>query len=270
MTRYEIFAECFPQFATGEDIFGRLIRINDVHSIEHCEDGQLAGYALIDGNALRLLCVLPEYRGHGIGTRLLKQAEEYVKAAGYNDILTGGASSGLFIGAPENSWGFFRRRGFVSEGQYDEMTQDLRSFNISDYDFHSNDNVHYDWYSGDEQKLLDAAADVDDDWVQYFRGNKNVFCGFCGDDIASFCIIDDNMECMLSDGKNAVGAVGCVGTVHKFRRRGIGIKMVALATDILKDRGADQCFIHYTGVADWYAKIGYKTFLTEYFGRKEI
>lgn len=270
MTKYEIFAECFPRFATGEDIFGRLTKINDVHSIEHYEDGTLAGYALIDRNALRLLCVLPQFRGQGIGTKLLTQAEEYVKAAGYNDILTGGASSGLFIGAPEESWGFFREHGYVSEGQCDEMTQYLSDFNISDYDFRSYDNVHYDWYRGDEQKLLDAVADVAGDWVQYFRGNKNVYCGFCGDDVACFCIIDNNMECMLSDGENTVGAVGCVGTVHKFRKRGIGIKMVALATDILKNRGAEQSFIHYTGVADWYAKIGYKTLMTAYFGRKEL
>lgn len=270
MTKYDIFAECFPQFPTGEDIFGRLVNINEVYSIEHCENGSLAGYALIDGNALRLLCVAPQFRGHGIGTRLLTRAEEFVKAHGYNDILTGGASSVLFIGAPENSWEFFRRRGFVSDGKYDEMTQYLRDFNISDYNFKGCDNVYYAWYSGDEVRLLEAVADVDGDWVQYFRGNKNVYCGFCGDEVASFCIIDDNMECMLSDGKNTVGAVGCVGTVHKFRRRGIGIKMVALATDILKKRGVDQCFIHYTGVADWYAKIGYKTFLTEHLGRKEI
>ena len=150
------------------------------------------------------------------------------------------------------------------------MTQQLRDFIISDYDFRSYDNVHYDWYRGDEQKLLDAVADVAGDWVQYFRGNKNIYCGFCGDEVACFCIIDNNMECMLSDGENTVGAVGCVGTVHKFRKRGIGIKMVALATDILKNRGAEQCFIHYTGVADWYAKIGYKTFMTAYFGRKEL
>jgi hypothetical protein len=35
--------------------------------------------------------------------------------------------------------------------------------------------------------------------------------------------------------------------------------MVKHVTQILKDEGYDISFIHYTGVAPWYEKLGYNT-----------
>jgi len=67
-----------------------------------------------------------------------------------------------------------------------------------------------------------------------------------------------------------VGVPGCVGTVPRFRRQGIGLKMVALACEELRKMGCDTGFIHYTGVAHWYARLGFQTFLTEYFMHKAI
>ena len=61
-----------------------------------------------------------------------------------------------------------------------------------------------------------------------------------------------------------------VGTAPKFRNRGIAIEMVARATQYLKDSGMDISFIYFTGVADWYKKLGYETFMTEVFMVKEL
>ena len=51
---------------------------------------------------------------------------------------------------------------------------------------------------------------------------------------------------------------GCVGTVPKFRNRGIAIEMIARVTEYLKEIGIDISFIYFTGVADWYKKLGYE------------
>ena len=64
------------------------------------------------------------------------------------------------------------------------------------------------------------------------------------------------------DGRKVrVGGPGCVGTLPAYRRRGIGLKMVEKATQILKERGFDYSYIHYTGVGPWYAKLGYELIL---------
>ena len=35
--------------------------------------------------------------------------------------------------------------------------------------------------------------------------------------------------------------------------------MVGKVTQILKEEGYDYSYIHFTGVSDWYKKLGYKT-----------
>ena len=105
--------------------------------------------------------------------------------------------------------------------------------------------------------------------MQYFGGSK-VFCGFCGGEIVSFCITEEWEPSVVSDGVHRTGAVGCVGTVPRFRRQGIGLKMVVLAAEELKKQGFGKCFIHHTGVYDWYAKIGCRTVLWELFGKKAL
>lgn len=59
--------------------------------------------------------------------------------------------------------------------------------------------------------------------------------------------------------KVKVGGPGCVGTLPEYRNQGIGLIMVERVTQILKEEGFDYSYIHYTGVAPWYGKLGYKT-----------
>lgn len=52
---------------------------------------------------------------------------------------------------------------------------------------------------------------------------------------------------------------GCVGTLPEYRDRGIGLTMVKHVTGILREEGYDYSYIHYTYLAPWYEKLGYKT-----------
>ncbi|MDE6592180.1 MAG: GNAT family N-acetyltransferase, partial [Oscillospiraceae bacterium] len=87
---------------------------------------------------------------------------------------------------------------------------------------------------------------------------------------ASFCILEDDVICLLSGDGEKVGSIGCVGTVPKFRRQGIGLKMVSLAAEELKKQGCGKVFIHYTHVYDWYARLGFKPFLKLKMGGKKL
>ena len=106
-----------------------------------------------------------------------------------------------------------------------------------------------------DRKLKEPVALVDEDWVQYFGEDSPVFCAFDGDDIVSFCILDD----MGWHQGLHIGGPGCVGTIPAYRKKGIGLKMVQLATQYLKEQGYHASYIHYTHVDHWYARLGYET-----------
>ena len=140
---------------------------------------------------------------------------------------------------------------------YEEMLFSLKSEVIS-YEKSFTEDVSFGFFDGSSQELKAAVGKVDKDWVQYFDGGR-VFCGYCGGMIASFCIVDDMGEHTVNGSRLKVGGPGCVGTVPEFRNKGIGLSMVARVTKLLADEGFDISYIHYTGVADWYARLGYKT-----------
>lgn len=270
MTYYEIFGECFPAFHMPEELFIRLSGLENGHVIRYEERGQLAGFALLRQDELRLLCVRPAFQGRGIGGFLLRQAEDRAKSHGEKKLLIGGTSSELLIGAPEAAVPFFVKRGYVVEGVCDEMSRTVQDFVTEDYHVHSPDGISFGWYQGALEELHHAVSEVERDWVQYFTESENVFCAFLNGEVASFCLVEYETDCLLSAEHNRVGAVGCVGTVPAYRNKGIGLKMVALATEELKRHQCDVCLIHYTGVSAWYEKLGYKTFLKQYFLTKTL
>ena len=119
------------------------------------------------------------------------------------------------------------------------------------------ENITYGFFTGDIAQLQSSVREVDDDWVQYYQKDDRVFCAFDGDKVVSFCILDG---CGEYQGLK-IGAPGCVGTIPAYRKQGIGLRMVQLATAQLKADGYDLSYIHYTAVGHWYARLGYETVL---------
>ncbi len=112
-------------------------------------------------------------------------------------------------------------------------------------------------YRGELAALRDAVRQVDEGWVQYFREGCRFYCAFEGERIAAFCSLAD----MGRFQGLHIGGPGCVGTIPEFRRQGIGLEMVRLATETLRQDGFDLSWIHYTHLAHWYEKLGYQPVL---------
>ena len=55
-----------------------------------------------------------------------------------------------------------------------------------------------------------------------------------------------------------IGGIACVGTIPEYRKMGIGLRLVDLATLYLKKKGFDYSYIHYTHLEKWYNKLGYQ------------
>lgn len=144
---------------------------------------------------------------------------------------------------------------------FDEMILRLEKFDTHKYEKTLDLSVTFGFFEGNRAELLKAVEQVDPDWTAYFGEEDRVFCGCLDGKVASFCIVDDMGSYEINGQKLKIGGPGCVGTLLEYRDRGIGLTMVKKATQILKDEGYDYSYIHYTYVAQWYAKLGYETVL---------
>lgn len=119
------------------------------------------------------------------------------------------------------------------------------------------ENIHFGRYQGSMAPLRQAVSLVDEEWVQYFNKEDACFCAFDGEKIVAFCSISAMGKV---DGLSVSGP-GCVGTIPAYRRQGIGLKLVQLATKEIKKDGYALSWIHYTYLPKWYMKLGYQPVL---------
>ena len=160
--------------------------------------------------------------------------------------------------------GFFDKpyiRELPDSETFDEMILPLAVFDGHIYVKTLDSSITFGFFSGETDELKKAVAQVDEGWVPLFGSGDRVYCGFIDGSIASFCLIDDMGEYSIDGSRIKVGGPGCVGTLPAYRNKGIALTMVKQATAILKGEGFDLSWIHYTGVAPWYEKLGYKTVL---------
>ena len=246
MTDYEIFRDVLPQLSVTEAQFRHITDIDNC-TVFREEDG----VALIRENRIVFIGVAEKSRGKGIGKKLLAECENHAKEQSFDRI----GASGFIAGIPHTGLDFFKAMGYETGGTGVEMGMKLNDFSpaLPETD------ITYDFLCGRHEKLIKAVTSVDKEWVQYFDENCNAYCGFKNGEIACFCLVDFDAECILSDEKSKVASIGCVGTVPKFRRNGYGLKMVENATLISKKKGCNKGFIHQTLLESWYGKLGYKT-----------
>lgn len=147
-------------------------------------------------------------------------------------------------------------------GCFEEMVLELKDFYPCAYKSTTLPaNVTFHHFAGAKEQLLAAVDSVDKGWPEFYTDDAEIFTAEVDGEIASFCLIEDFGIHEFNGKSVKVGGPGCVGTVSKYRKKGIGLEMVRQVTSILKDRGYDISYIHWTGVPDWYAKLGYKTVL---------
>ena len=260
MTEYEIFKECFPQLTLSETQFETLLNKNGCKQILRYENGELAGFAYIYRSCLRVMCVAEKYRGKGIGSSMLEEAEEMIKGAGYSGVTAGGLDSALFIGEviSEEQFraqgaGYLGKHGYIAKNGCVEMVLDMDKLSC---DIPFPDETEYGIYSGSRTKLLEAVEKIDPDWIEYFRYADTVFAAWYKGQLAGACILGYDDTCLVSGDGFKTGNIGCVGVVPEMRRNGVGLSMVAKAAQLLKEKGCRNAFIHYTHLEKWYGKIG--------------
>lgn len=258
---HEIYRECFPESRMSIDAFAQRLDLGGMSRIIR-RDG---GFAVINKDTILLLCVAPEYRRNGVGTTLVHDCEEYIRAAGFSEIVLGAGSTFFFQGVPDidDAPDFFEKLGYVYEWVSADLTMNLENDpEPCEYP----ENITFGYMEDDElDQVLDAVCEVREDWYEAFEDEpESTFVARAGDKIVGFCQIGN---CNLPFA-NGAGGLGCVGVIPAVRKHGIGLAMCREATLMLREEGYSEGYIAYTHLEHWYSRLGYNTIMHFHMGKK--
>ena len=221
----------------------------------------MLGFAIQKGEKVHVIGACPKDGYEKSAVQLLQNCDRFIAREGF-----------VKVDFPEEGFtqmeeyqAEFEKQGYTFEPNV-EMDMCLKDYTMPQMPVP--EGVTFDYYKGSLAELREAVAKVEENWVQFFNEGDCFYCGFLDGKIVSLCILGFDDDWVISDSSMRVGSVGCVGTVPEYRKKGIGLAMVAHATQILKEAGCDKSFIHYTALDKWYGRLGYETCMAFALGEK--
>lgn len=223
---------------------------------------------------IQALVVDSRFQNQGIGTRLLEHAESKLKDKGMETVLLGRDPKHYFPGVPhvcERAAVWFASRGYEKQG--------------TDYDlarsYDSSESITYPAIGGVSFDVLDENEKSElmqflhrcfpGRWeyeaATYFQdgGSGREFVVLKKDDrIIGFCRINDADSPVIAQNvywaplfQEALGGIGPLGVDAAERGHGYGLAIVEAGIAVLRNRGVKHIVIDWTGLIDFYQKLGY-------------
>ena len=257
-------------------------------------DGVLTGACVVHKNTIYMLCVDAEFRGHGIGSDLLRMAEEIIREADYADVSVGAGDTYLAPGVPtcrpvctEEDYGgrgveklyggltdgaaeFFRKRGYVhSWGDCDcfDMRFPLTEFYADGHRIGDTvDGITYRFAAADDiPEIKKCTDDAHENFTKYYLDGSK-YDGSNGErvliavDAADGTTVCGTLIVSAETEGKGLGSVGCTTVRHDYRGRHIAVNMVRIGTGYLREIGLTDAYLGYTytGLDRLYGYSGYK------------
>jgi GNAT superfamily N-acetyltransferase len=253
-----------------------------------CEKFQGTGW-------LALLAVHPDFQRRGLGRKLVGRAEAYLKVQGADRVVLGGSFHHALAGVPERS----PARALFAACGYDvgpkvvwDVQRDVRSFAMPD-------RVGEDLAAAEVSGRMVVSRygmSVDPEaTAALFEFLHAEFPGRWTRDVAFALSRADSAGhvATLEDGDRVVAfaqvhtsgspgalrwhgfdpdvaAIGPVGVAERYKGKGLGLAIVALATEHLKRMGARRVVIDWTDLLEFYGRLGYEPWLSYHPGQKTL
>lgn len=264
-----IYNQSIPFLQNNSESFDSCLRLtNDSRYFIEEVEGVPAGFAVINQNSILALCVSPKWQNRGIGTKLLREAENGIYERGHSHILLGRSNqSYLFQGVPYidfyNSCGFFEKHGYAASWSSIDMSLSLIDFSLEKIKIPAvPDNITFRYAEKEDQEILQAKVfGVNPSWCKYYIQPENeIYLVEENGEIVGFVLIcKDNMSFSLNF-NGRVGGLACLGVIPEKRNRGIGIQLAAFGTHELKLMDCNYSYLGYTWLEEWYGALGYKSY----------
>lgn len=278
---------CAPYLVREDAAALRVLSQPDNHTIyRRAADGALTAAAVVHGETVYMLCVEPALRGRGIGSALLTECEDYIRAHGGDSVTIGADSEYLTPGVPvrttpgtrhaacegldasltDAAWDMLRRRGYEhswGEGSCFDMRLDAADAvpcgaAIGD----ELGGVRYRWAEPGDMPSVTACTDAAQrsftryytDPALYAEGGRRALIAETGGRVCGVLMV-----CRETEGAGR-GSVGCTAVHPEFQGRGIATRLVQLGTAHLCAGGMRECFLGYTysGLDVLYGRAGYR------------
>ena len=242
-------------------------------------EGLQSGFCAVDTNmgasaGLTLILVEPTRQLHGVGTGLLNQAERTLRELKVQRLLLGAGNNNYFWpGLPEEQgkvWSFFREHGFKEEGTSEDLIQDLRGFTTPEWvkaRLASSCSVLRVAQPPDQRRIEAFERLHFPSWASYFdsemrRGDYNniLLAEDATGNVVGTLLLRHNPQHPWTalEGKQ-IGTLNTLGVTPERQGQGIGLALTAAAMEELRKRGNSHCFVQWTGLTEWYGKLGAKT-----------
>lgn len=224
---------------------------------------------------ISLIFVTPKYRKLGIGTELLNLSIDAMKEHGVKIINIGKDYNNFFPGLPVDlikyqTW--FQNRGF----EFTYQTHDLISRNNKNKLKIVNSN--YKFISANKLNKDEVINFIKTNWpgrwtkeaIDYYNnggtGNEYLICLNDKNEICAFskvCYPTTFIKHISNSHTwrarfNALGGIGPLGVAPAYRGNHLGYDIVAIAVNSLIDADVTEMIIDWTGLLDFYRKMGFE------------
>lgn len=184
----------------------------------------------------------------------------------------------LYSGLNTKSSDFFEKRGYIHSWDCNcfDMFLPLKEFDKTDYSIGSViDGILYRWATiEDLDNIVKCVDDAEENFTKYYKNeklyektnNQRVLVALRDNEVVGTLIV--SVETEAKD----LGCVGCTTVKHSCRGKHIGVNIVIVGTNYLKDIGLTNANLSYTytGMDHMYGYSGYKISCYYMMARKKI
>lgn len=297
-TLYALFRRNLPYAVREEETALSILQNPENRIFIHKDDcGAIVGTAVVHKNNILLLCVDERFRRRGIGSMLLKKAEDHVRSEGYDEITIGAGDDYLTPGIPvrempfeenipnlslnpllpEKNASYYIKRGYF-HAWGDSNCFDMRmSFTpaLLEIKLPETPLIHYRFAKKtDLPGILDCVNAAHPEFCPYYEESESyepdsvdkVLIALDGDLVVGTLMVDQESE------GEKVGSIGCTTTRPEYQGRKIASSMIIMGAKHLYRSGMKEGFLGYTysGLDKLYGKAGYKVCAFYFMAKKRL
>ncbi|KAG9239317.1 putative beta-N-acetylglucosaminidase [Amylocarpus encephaloides] len=277
----------FPKWPIERLQLSKILSLQDTRLYTHDKGFCLAFYVDAREAKISIIGVLPAFRGQGIGTALMKTAQENMRSE--RSLLSFGIGSvfprlwpGVPIDFPQSDKDFFSHRGYrkstapTSRDLYKNITMEVAP--LETLEKVSKSPLTFSAWSKnlEEECLVKQRANFKNiGWVKAYEtlaaknqhhevmvafdesGGQVGWALMCSQEAAvtaAFPFLS------LLPSKEKTGLIGCVGVDNSARGKGVGLALMVKAIENMRDRGIEGVLIDWVVIRGFYEILGFEPY----------